>query len=254
MLHAGTSAAVGSAQNVARARVAPAQGAVSWTSPASIRAAYQLLSGIDNYTIGHLVASENAVDYWRSNPPRSLLFVPADRPERYAKAIASGATGAILDLEDAVSPDRKAFAREQVRAFLAAGGDRARTAVRINPADGPDGVADLAADRFPLVLNKIHEVPRARATVPRLVLLHDADDLLFAESALLHRWILLRRLPPKLRSSILRGPVYRVHVTRKLGWLMEKIVQNAHQMDHLKRTLVLSRLCAADCLDASAFR
>ncbi|BDE04948.1 citryl-CoA lyase [Vulcanimicrobium alpinum] len=76
--------------------------------------------------------------------PSLLLFVPADRPERYAKAIASGATGAILDLEDAVSPDRKAFAREQVRAFLAAGDDRARTAVRINPADGPEGVADLA--------------------------------------------------------------------------------------------------------------
>lgn len=42
----------------------------------------------------------------------SLLFVPADRPERYAKAAASGADAIIIDLEDGVSPDAKAFARE----------------------------------------------------------------------------------------------------------------------------------------------
>src|SRR4051812_29708073 len=52
----------------------------------------------------------------------------------------------------------------------------------------------------------------------RLVLLQDADDLLFAESALLHLGILLRRLSPKLRSSILRGRVYRRHVNTKQGW------------------------------------
>ncbi|MDB5680312.1 MAG: HpcH/HpaI aldolase [Sphingomonas bacterium] len=39
------------------------------------------------------------------------LFVPADRPERFAKAAASGADAIILDLEDAVSPDRKDMAR-----------------------------------------------------------------------------------------------------------------------------------------------
>ena len=36
--------------------------------------------------------------------PSLLLFVPADRPDRFGKALASGATGAILDLEDAVAP------------------------------------------------------------------------------------------------------------------------------------------------------
>jgi citrate lyase subunit beta/citryl-CoA lyase len=34
--------------------------------------------------------------------PRSYLFVPADRPEHYAKALASGADAVIVDLEDAV--------------------------------------------------------------------------------------------------------------------------------------------------------
>jgi citrate lyase subunit beta/citryl-CoA lyase len=76
--------------------------------------------------------------------PSLLLFVPADRPDRFAKALASPASGAILDLEDAVSPDRRAFARDQVRAFLRAHDDLSRVAVRINPADTADGRADLA--------------------------------------------------------------------------------------------------------------
>ncbi|MDP3826791.1 MAG: aldolase/citrate lyase family protein, partial [Polaromonas sp.] len=35
---------------------------------------------------------------------RSFLFVPATRPERFAKALASGADAVIIDLEDAVAP------------------------------------------------------------------------------------------------------------------------------------------------------
>jgi citrate lyase subunit beta/citryl-CoA lyase len=76
--------------------------------------------------------------------PSLLLFVPADRPERFGKALASGASGAILDLEDAVAPDRKEYAREQVRAFLDAHDDLTNVAVRVNPAETPDGRADLA--------------------------------------------------------------------------------------------------------------
>lgn len=44
-------------------------------------------------------------------PARSWLFVPATRPDRFAKAAASGADRVILDLEDAVAPDEKADAR-----------------------------------------------------------------------------------------------------------------------------------------------
>ncbi|MBN8938950.1 MAG: CoA ester lyase [Rhizobiales bacterium] len=42
------------------------------------------------------------------------LFVPASRPERFAKAAASGADAVILDLEDAVRPEDKAAARQAV--------------------------------------------------------------------------------------------------------------------------------------------
>jgi citrate lyase beta subunit len=76
--------------------------------------------------------------------PTLLLFVPADRPDRFTKALESGASGAILDLEDAVAPDRKAFARDQVHRFLDAHDDLSRIAVRLNPTDGDVGRADLA--------------------------------------------------------------------------------------------------------------
>ena len=42
---------------------------------------------------------------------RAPLFVPANRPERFAKAAASGTDAVILDLEDAVAVDAKDAAR-----------------------------------------------------------------------------------------------------------------------------------------------
>lgn len=51
------------------------------------------------------------------------LYVPGDRPDRFDKAVATGADLVILDLEDAVAPERKAFARDAVVAWLA-GADR----------------------------------------------------------------------------------------------------------------------------------
>ena len=43
--------------------------------------------------------------------PTFPLFVPGDRPDRFAKAAASGADAVIIDLEDAVAPQNKAAAR-----------------------------------------------------------------------------------------------------------------------------------------------
>ncbi len=75
---------------------------------------------------------------------RSLLFVPGDRPDRMAKALASGADALILDLEDAVAPSSKADARWHVASFLDAN-TAANLWVRINPLDGEDADKDLAA-------------------------------------------------------------------------------------------------------------
>jgi len=46
----------------------------------------------------------------------NFLFVPGTRPERFAKALDSGAGGVIIDLEDAVAPEEKETARNAVRA------------------------------------------------------------------------------------------------------------------------------------------
>lgn len=77
---------------------------------------------------------------------RSLLFVPGDRPERFAKAAASGADVIILDLEDSVAPAAKPKAREHVAAWLASGGAaQVQSFVRVNPLGGGETEADVAA-------------------------------------------------------------------------------------------------------------
>lgn len=77
---------------------------------------------------------------------RSLLFVPGDRPERFAKAAASGADAIILDLEDSVAIPAKAAARAAVARYLAEPADVIRF-VRVNPLGSGDLDADLAAVR-----------------------------------------------------------------------------------------------------------
>ncbi len=72
---------------------------------------------------------------------RTLLFVPGDRPQRFAKAAAAGADGILLDLEDAVAAPDKAAARDHVRQWLDSGADGA---VRINAAATPWHEEDLA--------------------------------------------------------------------------------------------------------------
>ena len=81
--------------------------------------------------------------------PRSYLFVPADRPERYAKALASGADAVIVDLEDAVAPQAKDGARATLAAWLAHA--QGHVVVRINAVDTPWFALDLALARLPNV-------------------------------------------------------------------------------------------------------
>jgi len=76
---------------------------------------------------------------------RSMLFVPGDRPERFAKAVASGADAVILDLEDAVTPERRAGARAEVARYLSQTVRPVPQWVRINPVDSPDALDDLTA-------------------------------------------------------------------------------------------------------------
>ncbi|MGE7965504.1 HpcH/HpaI aldolase/citrate lyase family protein [Pseudomonas sp. NPDC089918] len=72
------------------------------------------------------------------------LFVPGDRPERFAKAADSGADAVVLDLEDAVAPENRAVARLAVASH---GIDRIPVIVRINATSSEDFLADLTALR-----------------------------------------------------------------------------------------------------------
>ncbi|WP_327663810.1 MULTISPECIES: HpcH/HpaI aldolase/citrate lyase family protein [unclassified Streptomyces] len=64
------------------------------------------------------------------------LYVPGDRPDVVAKALGSGADVVLVDLEDAVAPDRKAYALDATVELLA---DKHKTPVhvRVNALDGP---------------------------------------------------------------------------------------------------------------------
>ena len=84
----------------------------------------------------------------RRRPMRSLLFVPADGGTKLDKAMASGADAVILDLEDSITPERKAQARAAALEFLKAAQakkQRPRLLVRINGLDTGMTDADLDA-------------------------------------------------------------------------------------------------------------
>lgn len=109
---------------------------------------------------------------------RSYLFVPGDRPERYAKALASAADAVVIDLEDAVLPAAKAAARDALARLLASTADSARIVVRINDAATPwfaDDLALLAAHRVAALMlpkaERADTLATLRNACPRAALL-----------------------------------------------------------------------------------
>ena len=103
---------------------------------------------------------------------RSLLFVPGDRPERFAKAAASGADALILDLEDSVTAAAKPAARDAVAAQLCEPRGAVRLFVRVNPLDTTLCAEDIAALHGlapdAIVLPKAEGAPSVRDLAQRL--------------------------------------------------------------------------------------
>lgn len=105
---------------------------------------------------------------------RSLLFVPGDRPERFAKAVAAGADAVIIDLEDAVAPDAKPAALEHTLRWIGQGRD---AVVRVNAAGTPwhaDEIAALAGT------GSLIMVPKARAVDDLVAIRGAVGDRLIA--------------------------------------------------------------------------
>jgi citrate lyase subunit beta/citryl-CoA lyase len=79
-------------------------------------------------------------------PPLTWLYVPADRPERVVKALASRAHAVVVDLEDAVAPEAKAAGREALAPLLAHPSVKV-VHVRVNALGTPWAGADVEAVR-----------------------------------------------------------------------------------------------------------
>jgi citrate lyase subunit beta / citryl-CoA lyase len=75
----------------------------------------------------------------------TALFVPGDRPDRFTKAVHSGADAVIIDLEDAVAPERKADARAAAVDFLSGYSGPVPVHVRVNGLETAESAADLGA-------------------------------------------------------------------------------------------------------------
>ncbi|GHD17486.1 citryl-CoA lyase [Tianweitania populi] len=105
------------------------------------------------------------------HPTRSVLYVPAANQKALAKIADLAADAIILDLEDAVAPDQKATARNNLARFFEKRPDK-RLIIRINAMSTEWGADDLAA---------------AKACKPNAILLPKVDsprDILETDDAL----------------------------------------------------------------------
>ena len=75
---------------------------------------------------------------------RSVLFTPADKPERFAKAAASGADGVILDIEDGVGLASKQEARQTAINLISKTSGNILWALRIQSLTTSAGIAGSA--------------------------------------------------------------------------------------------------------------
>lgn len=107
------------------------------------------------------------------HPRRSLLFMPGSNARALEKARTLPADGLILDLEDAVAPDAKAAARDQIAQAVAARGfGKREVLIRVNSLDSPwwSDDLDMAAKARPdgVLVPKISSVADLKKVADRL--------------------------------------------------------------------------------------
>ncbi|SCE23436.1 MULTISPECIES: HpcH/HpaI aldolase/citrate lyase family protein [unclassified Streptomyces] len=116
-------------------------------------------------------------------PPLTWLYVPGDRPEVVAKALGCGADVVIVDLEDAVAPDLKEYARAATAELLAdpvtAAPDAVPVHVRVHGEDDIRALMalpGLAGLRLPKITHavSVHHVAAVAPGVPLYPLLESA--------------------------------------------------------------------------------
>jgi citrate lyase subunit beta/citryl-CoA lyase len=105
---------------------------------------------------------------------RSWLYVPGNRPERFAKAAGSGADAVILDLEDAVPRGEKEGARAGVARWLGTADGSCLVTVRINRGSRADLEAVVRPGLGGVQLPKVESADEVRAVDEQLASLEAA--------------------------------------------------------------------------------
>ena len=117
--------------------------------------------------------------------PQSYLFVPGSRPERFERALSSGADAVIIDLEDAVEPTAKDAAREAIANWASR---RHPVLVRINGRATPwfeqdaklgalDGVAGIVLPKAESAGDVTSAIAIVRRRVPVYPLIESAQGI-----------------------------------------------------------------------------
>ncbi|NLP65138.1 HpcH/HpaI aldolase/citrate lyase family protein [Paraburkholderia sacchari] len=131
-------------------------------------------------------ADYNADDTGRATfSPQSYLFVPGSRPERFERALSSGADAVIVDLEDAVAHDAKDAAREAIANWVS---HRHPVLVRINARatqwfeqdaklGALDGVAGIVLPKAECAEDVASVIALARRSVPVYPLIESARGM-----------------------------------------------------------------------------
>lgn len=181
---------------------------------------------------------------------RSKLFVPASRPELFAKALAGEADALSFDLEDAVAEARKDEARGLLRSFLLSPESRGHgktLIVRVNAMDTPHFGADIAEmvrDGVHLInLPKPETVQQVREAAQRIADAADANGVPQAPGLLLNI-----ETPRALRCAAeLAGAHASVAgLQMGLGDLFEPFGVNRREPAAMAQVLLAVRMAAAE--------
>ena len=116
-----------------------------------------------------------------SRPRRSVLYMPGANIRALEKAKTLPADSLILDLEDAVAPDSKSIARDNIRAALESGFGHREAVVRINGLNTPWGLDDLKAfantKANAIVLPKVESAQQIQEVAKLLSELNAPDEI-----------------------------------------------------------------------------
>ena len=116
-----------------------------------------------------------------SRPRRSVLYMPGANTRALEKAKSLPADSLILDLEDAVAPNAKAQARENIRVALATGFGHREAVVRINGLNTQWGLEDLKAfadtKADAILLPKVESASQIQEVASLLKQFHPANTM-----------------------------------------------------------------------------